>query len=81
MTWVEDLLEKLPYSLRPLKLCTYQRCYVFTANRVDGEPFCHACVEMVAEGRLGPKIKSCGHEYKMELGRPICTKCGVQSDY
>jgi len=42
-------LESLPYCLRPLKYCRGRGCYVMTAKRKDGVPYCHSCAE---EGNL-----------------------------
>jgi hypothetical protein len=39
----DKLLEALPYWFRPLKFCRGRSCYVMTANRKNGVPYCHSC--------------------------------------
>jgi hypothetical protein len=49
--WWDKLLEVLPYCIRHRKHCQGQGCYVMTANRKDGVPFCHCCEEERNEQR------------------------------
>jgi hypothetical protein len=58
MTLWERLLDLLPYRIRPLKHCQGASCYVWTANRKYGVPYCHSCDEEHRELRHNAEL--CG---------------------